>query len=96
MKIVIDIYEGVYDMIERDNTIFVPLIDTVTQAILNGTVIHKGHGKLIDMNEIYIALHDEIEREKGDADEEYLEGIRCAYALIDTSPAVIEADKGEE
>lgn len=91
MKIVIDIPEELWEKVKEG---YVPL--GISKHLRNGVVLPKGYGKLINMNEIYKALHDEIEREKDCADEEYLEGIRNAYAIIDTSPAVIEADNEVE
>lgn len=100
MKIVIDIDEEEYNALYKiyhgykySHTL--GLAGRVYYAVANGVILPKGHGKLIDMNEIYKALHDEIEREKNCSDEEYLEGIRNAYAIVDTSHAVIEADNAE-
>jgi hypothetical protein len=101
MKLVIDIPEEEYNALytfyhgyKYPHTL--GLDGRIYCAVANGVILPKGHGRLMDMNEIYKALHDEIEREKDCADEEYLEGIRNAYAIVDTSHAIIEADEEAE
>ena len=47
MQIVIDIPEGIYKTLCKN-----PTVDIVRQAVINGTPLPKGHGRLIDENQI--------------------------------------------
>lgn len=48
MKIVIDIPEGIMEYIENNGCLSVIYNDEVAKAIINGTPLPKGHGRLID------------------------------------------------
>ena len=88
MKIVIDIPKFVYDMTKAQKKVIDADVEIVGKAIANGTPLPKGHGRLIDEDEI---KWDElwIENQYG----------RCCvgYAadLVHT-PTIIEADKEVE
>ena len=83
MKIVIDIPEDIYKKCQTSEyakkSIYFDLVD----AIRNGTPLPKGHGRLIDA--------DELKKHK------YHDNNRCenavAVAQIDWADTIIEADK---
>ena len=85
MQIVIELSKEELDDIKNndyiDNTYY-----TMFDAITNGVVLPKGHGKLIDINNInVIELEDSlhiIRHEKGDDVDVYID-----------APTVVEADK---
>ena len=79
-EIVIKIPE---EMWERVKDGYVPL--GISKYLKNGTVLSKGHGKLIDAD----ALEDYI---KEDADE----WDKYALAYVEDAPTIIEADTESE
>ena len=92
MRIVIDIPEHLYEVVKEDG---IPLYKeerkVLADAIANGTPIPKGHGRLIDADELKSHIH--MENYKGFR-------IRTdgtvAFEYINDAPTIIEADKGEE
>lgn len=94
MQIVIDIPDEMYRRIAlaprcatgldayRDRDAFV-------KAIQNGTPLPKGHGRLIDADEI---ISEATERMKYPANHKYME---CVIAHMNLAPTIIEADKAE-
>ena len=92
MKLVIDILEEEYINIKNainsliENDIERTSMSKVCLAILNGTPLPKGHGRLIDVNDLEM-----------DADwSDYYDGY-TAYSdsMINCAPTIIEADKEE-
>lgn len=82
MQIVIELSELDYKWItlrKGDETLY-PLTLTVYDAIRNGTPLPKGHGRLIDADDIWDLYHD------NDFD---------FYEALDDTPTILEATKGE-
>ncbi len=93
MQIVIDIDESLLDGIKSDSFVFARQVvknfqGTIASAIVNGTPLPKGHGRLIDA--------DTLEECK-----EVMNTImnECEYAVrmheVRNVPTIIEADKAE-
>lgn len=78
MKLIIDIHEKDYQSIKNGQIPF-----SVIDAIIKGTPLPKGHGRLIDADDI--ALIDEQFYTRSD----YV----VAESAIDDAPTIIEADK---
>lgn len=87
MQIVIDIHEEIYDHIkERFMYGYVNTeLDKVGLAVRNGTPLPKGHGRLIDA--------DELRCENADFDtyNDYC----LMFDEIDNAPTIIEAERGD-
>ena len=62
-----------------------PDVENVVQGIINGTLLSKGHGRLIDADEI------QFENAEFDTYGDYSR----AFDAIDYAPTIIEADKAE-
>ena len=77
MRIVIDIDEKLYAVVTSD---FWCGNYAIQQVIKNGTPLPKGHGRLIDADELYEHVVDK-----------YSEGEQLAIDITD-APTVIEAD----
>ena len=83
MQIVIDIPDEIRKSIFDD--VYCGIIDKrVFDAIKHGTQLPKGHGKLIDADELKTAFPcgESVRTE-------------CVRATIDYAPTIIEADKAE-
>ena len=87
MQIVIDIPEAEYDLIVNDEACG---LNFLTKAIANGTPLPKGHGDLIDRNEIeYMkAIHDLVWGK--------ITSSECATKIKYSAPTIIKADEVEE
>lgn len=84
IELVIKIPKEIYKSVKTDMWCGSP---TVGQAILNGTPLPKGHGRLKDVDWI----DDNCENHHSDKD-----GSWCyTWRDIDNAPTIIEADKGE-
>ena len=83
MKIVIDIPDEVYKNV-KDHNSFLP--NCIHSSIETGTVLPKGYGRLVDTNALIMKLDEYNEYATFDCD--------AVKDLIDTAPAVIEADPG--
>lgn len=83
MKLVVELGDNTIAMCKwhRDKIcdLAKPEIDIVAEAIANGIPLPKGHGRLIDANEVKERLTD--------AKDGY------ARHVIDSTPTIIEADK---
>ena len=81
MKLVIDIQEEDYRKVQDGRA----SVSMMRKAIINGTPLPKGHGRLIDA--------DELKKHK------YHDNDKCENAVsiaqVDWEPTIIEADKGE-
>lgn len=86
MQIVIDIPDRIYKIVQND---VLNLLDEarVEEAIKNGTPLPKGHGRLIDADELYDGFIDGTE------------GYDCQTwsrieigDIIEDAPTIIEAD----
>lgn len=93
MKIVIEIDDARFKDIRRiacvqlENYHF----KTVEQIIANGTLLPKGHGRLIDADKIGLT-NFECFMCGGD----YKEGLKMLIHKIETAPTIIEADRESE
>jgi hypothetical protein len=90
MQIVIDIDKEDLKDINDMHFIREDLKFKIGKAIMNGTPLPKGHGRLIDA--------DELKKEyPHDTDCDYPVNTNCCVAeSIDNSPTIIEADKESE
>ena len=84
MKIVIDIDEDYYEIIKHDVKVNHNDFKPYT-IIANGTLLPKGHGRLIDA--------DELKKHKYHDSNRFENAVAVAY--IDWADTIIEADKGE-
>lgn len=97
MKVVIDIPDKVYNSIKSNEE----MITYITKdgggsmalhgslAIINGTILPKGHGKLVDVEDV----KDNIRKWRGYLDEDMM--YRINFAMEHHIPTIIESDKGE-
>lgn len=82
MKIVIDIPDEEYENVKKASGCY-----NFGEAIVNGTPLPKGHGRLGDLSKIYVELNEaQIE-----GTEEY-KGLGEAKQMICDAPTIIEAD----
>lgn len=88
MQLVIDIDEIIYKEAVNNRLLFDKYISEVAIAIIDGTPLPKGHGRLIDENE----LIDEIVCEEIDG---IYHDVIYAHSVYDAN-TVIEADKENE
>lgn len=91
MQIVIDIPEETANKI-KDNVMFAGSLPSdirwdVTSAIVNGTPLPKGHGKLVDTEELLNTFWEYCKQ--GDF------GYHQAEDLIKSATPIIEADRGD-
>ena len=91
MNIVIDIPEKIYDAIMDDQVPCFEEIQMLCMDIVRGTPLPKGHGRLIDADELYLDIQTDEEMRLG---EENLLWVR--QRIYDVAPTVIEADSGKE
>lgn len=96
MKLVIDIPEEKYEWIKKNNPNANP--NDIVGAIVYGTPLPKGHGRLIDEMEV-LEMTKSYKSELGrlKADPFVKCGIETVEGLIQDVPTIIEADtRGEE
>jgi hypothetical protein len=86
-RIVIEIDENEYLGIKEypNNITSYPVTIHLYDAVRNGTPLPKGHGRLIDA--------DELKEHKYHDNHRYENAVAVAY--IDWAPTIIEADKAE-
>jgi len=105
MQIVIDVSENIIKHIE-DGTFEARPYDryTLIVAVLKGTLLPKGHGRLIDADKTLATAwtnfynHEDVWEKK---DKDYLpfgrmydqNGFECCQQTIVNAPTIIEADK---
>ena len=91
MQIVIDIPEVFYEALKKTDEIVSgqrsgkTLMSVIYNAVANGTPLPKGHGRLIDADELKTAFPcgESVRTE-------------CVRATIDYAPTIIEADAESE
>ena len=83
MKLVIDIPEGIYNTAVKGGFIYSMDDSKVINAIANGKLLPKGHGRLIDADEI------QFENREFDTYGDYSR----AFDAIDYAETIVEADK---
>ena len=91
MEIVIKIDDEDYKRIQNID-VFDGLTSRAYSAIRNGTPLPKGHGRLIDVND----LLDDINLEDNDYNRDVNTGEIITLENIDRIPTIIEADKENE
>jgi hypothetical protein len=97
MQIVIKIPEVYYEALRKTDRIVggqrsgKTLMSVIYDAVAVGTPLPKGHGRLIDVND----LLDRVELEDTDENREYNAGSIITLEDVDFIPTIIEADKGE-
>lgn len=95
MKIVIDIPEEVYSYIDSEckelGDGHDSIINHLIHGVLHGTVLPKGHGRLIEETDRLKMEMRSFERYTGIEEAPY----EYASELLNKVPTIIEADKGE-
>lgn len=85
MQIVIDISEELYDEIKQ-HSVPLPHLDVLCESVLNGTLLPKGHGRLIDASKL--ETHETFDGHCF---------VKIVYKDdIDDELTIIEADSGQE
>ena len=98
MQIVIDIQEGTYDLIKH-NVQAQSAFENAFYAIRSGTVLPKGHGRLIDADALEASYGLECATKYGNASKEqqaHSYDTMMMYEIadmLDYAPTIIEADK---
>lgn len=92
MKLVIEIAEKYYTDIKESEHCGNYSVLYALDAIRNGTPLPKGHGRLIDVND----LLDDINLEDNNYNRDVNTGEIITLENIDRIPTIIEADGGEE
>ena len=100
MKLVIEIDDVRYKDIQRIASVQLENyhFKTAEQIIANGTPLPKGHGRLVDEQNIsdYVHSHiQEINTGYGDLNSHTNRILRMIESYIDNAPTIIEADKAE-
>lgn len=97
MQIVIEIPEIIYDTIQSDEMISREQLAILQMHIMNGTLLPKGHGNLIDVNrKITVSIYDEQYEEWGEEALTVLEALnRWSDEGVTVKDIVILADKTE-
>ena len=95
MQIVIDISETAYNYFAQGLR-FTDDVEMAIIAIVDGTPLPKGHGDLIDRNELKSTSYEVLVEDGG----QILDGYSAYNGLteddIDSAPTIIEADKEQE
>ena len=91
MQIVIDLSDELYKDIQKKSTEIQAEGYVLENAVLNGTPLPKGHGKLIDSN----ILKRHIDKLPCLPDGNFAGNHSALKALINMQPTIIEADKAE-
>ena len=101
MQIVIDIPDEIYETLKNNGVIVNGLrcgktfLSEVFAAIANGTPLPKGHGRLIDGDELKTLCYEVlVEEESFSGVDEVSPYNGITEEDIDLAPTIIEADKG--
>lgn len=97
MQIVIDIPENIYEYYKNKYPKNCARLTFVENALLEGTPLPKGHGRLIDadaMNEQYYSIYTDAMNCSNKPSDKYL--LDKWSVCLDTSPTIIEADNEVE
>ena len=89
MQIVIDIPEEEYELVRHGNKSYKTELELMN-AVANGTPLPKGHGDLIDRNNIEVLRLGNLTRQY---DKGFDAGVTCMVNRILDAPTIIEADK---
>ena len=87
MKLMIDIPEEEYELVRHENKSFRTELELMN-AVANGTPLPKGHGRLIDADELIKNWYDEYIKFMTREEIESMDGV------IENAPTIIEADNG--
>lgn len=91
MQIVIKITKKVYDRYRKAGRIKMCDIDIFEKALNNGVVLPKGHGRLIDADELIkqleVMANDEWNKQVGSS-----KGLEDVIDIVDDISPIIEAD----
>ena len=103
MKIVIDIDDDTYEILKNVYERGTGWLDKYQKAIVNGTPLPKGHGRLIDADALKTAYGLERATKYGNESKEQLDNSYSTMMMyeiadmLDYAPTIIEADeKGAE
>jgi len=91
MEIVIKIDDNIYKSIKNNGCIYEEENEEVALSIIGGTPLPKGHGRLIDLEEVRDRYVNIIKVSNSE-----LENLRMLAEILDTSPTIIEADTESE
>lgn len=95
MQIVIDIDENVFTRLFdngiEDYAIVNDDLWAIAKSIRNCIPLPKGHGRLIDLEEVRDRYFNIIKVSNSE-----LESLRMLAEILDTAPTIIEKDKGSE
>lgn len=89
MKLVIDIHEKDYQAIKNGHIPF-----SVLDAIMKGTPLPKGHGRLGDLDELEQRISNFVEHDAMITDEYTVARQRFIVEGIRETPTIIEVDGG--
>ena len=89
MQIVIDISEKIYDTIMSDEMPTIEQMSAIVVRIYQGIPLPKGHGRLIDADELYLDIQTDEEMRLG-------EHLKWVKERFDNAPTIIEADTESE
>ena len=100
MKYIIDIPDEVKQKIDKNlNACDLDIYDCVMLATENGIPLPKGHGRLIDADELSKRLVNASMFYRGETadmfDTRFADGLRESDIKLSEAPTVVEADKGE-
>lgn len=94
MKIIIDIDEENYKSCQTSEYVRKIIYCDLVYAIRKGTILPKGHGRLIDADKLIKQLemiaNDEWNKQVGSS-----KGLEDAIDIVDDTPIIIEADNVE-
>ena len=107
MKLIIDVPDDFYERMIEENGMSYIDAEVVVNAFYKGTLLPKGHGRLIDAdNTLEVAWQEfyKHEEEWEEKDKDYLplhrfydqNGFECCQQTIVNAPTIIEADKEAE
>lgn len=93
MQIIIDLQEELYKAYKgRPPMLGDAGMDMIAQSIANGTVLSKGHGRLIDVDEVEAILHNKA-FDMVESNAKFYT-IRWVQKIVRNAPTIIEADRG--
>ena len=94
MKLIIDIDETTYDSLKQIYNPEIGMLSPTYEAVVNGAPLPKGHGRLIDADELTKQLetvaNDEWNKQVGAS-----KGLEEAIDIVEDEPTIIEADTAE-
>lgn len=91
MKIIIDIPEEAYKVLQSDEGVDWLGAEHILQAVANGTPLPKGHGRLIDADE----YKEHLYACETNGRPLHIMELDERLATVDDAPTIIEADKAE-